>query len=403
MSKTHHSPAAAPAVKPSGVLGASLCLPGLATLTALTALSALAPATVQAENAPEKTTLAIKYGHYADSQPDLDRVSVNAPQVYIQAPLSPEWAIEGSMVSDSVSGASPRMHTQVSGASRMSDHRKAGDVKLTRYLSRASVSVSATYSDEHDYTSRALGLEGRWSSDDNNRTWVLGVGGSSDTIDNTSNGVNTAINQHKRTKEIMAGVTQVLTPSDVVQFNLTRSVGKGYYNDPYKAFDVRPEQRNGWIAMARWNHHIERFDAALRTSYRYYRDTFGVTAHTLGAEWVQPVGRWTFTPGVRYYTQSAASFYLDPVFNAAGQYDEGATVMRAATTAGPKSMDQRLSAFGAVTLSLKASHALSAQTTVDFKVERYRQTSGLRLGGSGSPGLAPFNATFVQVGLTHRF
>jgi hypothetical protein len=38
-----------------------------------------------------------------------------------------------------------------------------------------------------------------------------------------------------------------------------------------------------------------------------------------------------------------------------------------------------------------------------LKLESYRQTAGLRLGGSGSPGLAPFNARFVQVGLTHRF
>lgn len=379
----------------SGLLLASLLLPGLAALTGGTA--------AHAEVAPEATTIAFKYGHYADSQPGLNRISVNAPQVYIQAPLSPEWAIEGSMVSDSVSGASPRMHTQVSGASRMSDERKAGDMKLTRYMARSAVSASVAYSTEHDYTSRALGLEGRWSSENNNRTWVLGVGGSSDTIDNTGNGVNTAINQHKRTRELMAGITQVLTPADVAQFNLTRSVGSGYYNDPYKSFDVRPDQRNAWIALARWNHHIERFDAALHTSYRHYQDTFGVTAHTLGVEWAQPVGSWTFTPGVRYYTQSAASFYLDPVFNAQGGYDERATIVRTAGTAGAKSTDQRLSGFGAVTLSIKASHALTPRTTVDLKLEHYRQTAGLRLGGAGSPGLAPFSANFVQVGLTHRF
>ena len=381
----------------SGVLLASLVLPGLA------ALSVLSPSTAFAEGAPEKATLALKYGTYADSQPGLDRVQVKAPHVYLQAPLSPEWGIEGSWVGDSVSGASPRMHTQVSGASRMSDYRKAADVKLTRYMARAAVSASVAYSDEHDYTSRALGLDARWSSDDNNRTWTVGYGTSSDLIDNTSNGVNTAVNQRKRTHEVMGGVTQVLTPADVAQLNLTRSVGKGYYNDPYKSFDVRPDQRDAWIALARWNHHVERFDAAVRTSYRYYQDTFGVRSHTLGLEWVQPAGQWTFTPGVRYYTQSAASFYMNPVFNAQGQYDEMGTIVRAATLAGNKSMDQRLSAFGAVTLSMKVSYAVNPQTSVDLKVEAYRQTSGMRLGGSGSPGLDPFNARFVQVGLTHRF
>ncbi len=388
---------AAPATPKSHILLASLVLPGLA------ALASLAPTAALAENAPEKSTVAVTLGHYADSQPGLDRVSVNAPHVYLQMPLSEDWAVEGSWVGDSVSGASPRMHTQVSGASHMADYRKAADVKVTRYMARSAVSASLAYSDEHDYTSRALGLDGRWSTEDNNRTWTLGFGRSLDKIDNTSNGVNTAINQHKRTQEFMAGVTQVLTPSDIGQLNLTRSLGTGYYNDPYKSFDVRPDRRNAWIALARWNHHVDRFDAAVRSSYRYYQDSFGVKAHTLGLEWVQPLGQWTLTPGVRYYTQSAASFYLDPVFDATGQYDTLATITRAATTAGAKSLDQRLSAFGAVTLSLKVSYAATPSTTLSLKVERYRQTAGMRLGGAGSPGLDPFNANFVQVGLGHRF
>jgi hypothetical protein len=386
-----------PATPASGILLATLVLPGLASLCALAPLNAVA------ESAPEKTTIAVKYGSYADEQPGLDRVSVKAPHLYVQAPIAGDWALEGSWVGDSVSGASPRMHTQVSGASRMSDYRKAADLKITRYMARAAVSASVAYSDEHDYTSRAFGLDARWSTEDNNRTWSMGYGTSQDTIDNTSNGVNTAIDQHKRTHEFMVGVTQVLTPSDLGQFNLTRSVGSGYYNDPYKSFDVRPNQRNAWIALARWNHHIDRFDAALRTSYRYYTDSFGIKAHTLALEWVQPAGQWTFTPGVRYYTQNAASFYLDPVLDAQGQYDVLGTITRAATTAGVKSMDQRLSAFGAVTLSMKVSYAYTPDTTMDLKVEKYRQTSGLHLGGSGSPGLDPFNAHFIQVGLSHRF
>ena len=387
-------PASPPA---SSVLLASLVLPGLAALCTATAPQA------HAETAPEKTTIAIKYGSYKDGQPGFDRITVKAPHLYVLAPVASDWSVEASVVGDSVSGASPRMHTQRSGASQMSDYRKAGDVKITRYLARAAVSASVAYSDEHDYTSRALGLQARWSSDDNNRTWTVGFGSASDRIDNTSNGVNTAINQHKRTQEYMAGVTQVLTSVDIAQLNLTRSVGTGYYNDPYKSFDQRPSQRNAWIALARWNHHIQAYDASVRSSYRYYSDTFGVTAHTVGVDWVQPAGRWVFTPGVRYYTQTAASFYFDPVFTAQGQYDEFGTIMRAASLQGNKSADQRLAAYGAVTMSMKVAYALTPDTVVDVKLENYRQTAALRLGGAGSPGLDPFNARFVQLGLTHRF
>lgn len=381
----------------SGVLLASLVLPGLA------ALVAASPVTAAAENAPEKATIAIKYGTYSDSQPGWDRVQVDAPQVYFQAPVAGQWALEGSWVGDNVSGASPRWHTQKSGASHMSDYRNAGDFKVTRYFSRAAVSASVAYSNEHDYTSSALGLDARWSTEDNNRTWSVGYGTSSDRIDNTHSGGD-VVNQRKRTHEFMGGVTQVLTPTDLAQLNLTRGLGSGYYNDPYKTLDTRPDSRNTWIALARWNHYVERFDASIHSSYRYYSDTFGVRSHTLGLEWVQPVGKWTFTPGLRYYSQSAANFYLDPILDASGQYDQLAVMMRAVNLSGQnQSTDQRLAAFGAVTLSMKVSYALTPSTTVDLKVEAYKQRTDWYLGGSGSPGLDPFNAQFVQVGLTHKF
>lgn len=379
-----------------GVLLATLLLPGLA------ALGALAPRHASAENAPEKSTVAVKYGHYSDSQPGLERIKVNAPHVYLQTPIAGDWALEGALVSDSVSGASPRLHTQRSGASRMSDERHAADVKVTRYLSRAALSAGIAWSDEHDYTSRAASVDARWSSADNNRTWSLGYGQARDTIDNQASGVNTAINQHRRTHELMGGLTQVLTPTDIAQFNLTRSSGNGYYNDPYKLFDQRPGARRAWIGLARWNHALER-GAALRASYRYYGDTFGVRAHTAGLEWVRPSGPWTVTPGARYTTQSAARFYVDPRFDAQGNYAEMATIVAAASRPGEQSSDQRLAAYGALTLSIKVSYALGADTALDAKLEAYRQSSGLRLGGAGSPGLDPLRARFLQLGLTHRF
>lgn len=396
---THNTPNPQSA---KGVLLATLLLPGLASLMAM------APASAAAETAPEKTTIAVKYGSYSDSQPGWDRIKATAPQVYVQAPIAGDWSIEASGVADNVSGATPYAHTQRSGASGggkigMSDERKAGDVKITRHMARSALSASVAYSTEHDYKSTAVGLDARWSTEDNNRTWALGVGASHDTIDNTDSGVSTAINEHKNTHEIMGGVTQVLTPTDIVQFNLTRGVGSGYYNDPYKSYDQRPNQRDTWIALARWNHYLEPFDASLRTSYRYYSDTFGVHSHTVGLDWVQPVGKLTIIPGMRYYSQTAANFYFDPVLTAQGQYDALGTLMRVVALPGYKSADQRLSAFGAVTLSMKVAYAITPDTVVDFKVETYRQSADLYLSGKGSPGLDAFNAQFMQIGLTHRF
>ena len=112
--------------------------------------------------------------------------------------------------------------------------------------------------------------------------------------------------------------------------------------------------------LARWNHYFEDAGAALRSAYRYYHDSFGINAHTLGAEWVQPMGRFVVTPSLRYYTQSAASFYFDPVYDP----DVGAPYPPGYFTNPPQysSADQRLAAFGAVTVGPGAGDATSPPT-----------------------------------------
>ena len=56
-----------------------------------------------------------------------------------------------------------------------------------------------------------------------------------------------------------------------------------------------------------------------------------------------------------------------------------------------------------MTLSLKVAYAFNADTTADVKIEKYRQSAGLRWGGGCSPGLEPLNARLLQVGLTRKF
>jgi Protein of unknown function (DUF3570) len=380
------------------VLMATLMLPGLAAVSV----------TAQAEEAPERGTIAVKYSRYKDYQSGWDRIKVTAPYAYALVPLGKQWSVEAGAVVDSLSGATPRMHSSnspITGASNMSDLRKAGDVKVTRYFSRSAVSVGGAYSTEHDYKSKSLSVDARFSSEDNNRTWSVGLGGANDVIDTTYSGGN-VVNKSKRTLELLGGVTQVLTPKDIAQINLTYSTGNGYFTDPYKFYDKRPDSRRSGAALLRWNHYVESMDASVRSSYRYYSDSFGVASHTLGVDWVQSAGKWTLTPGVRYYTQRAANFYFDGVGNAAGQYDPtGSKAVAQGYLNGGQifSADQRLSAFGAVTVSMKVDYAITENTTVDLKFEQYKQKSNLRLGGKGSPYIDPFSAQFLQVGLSAKF
>jgi len=365
------------------VLAAALALPGMA---------------VQAQTAPEQGEIALKHLLYKDKQPGLNRIEVRAPSLYVLAPLGTQWAVEGSYVYDAVSGATPGYHTAVSGASVMHDERLATDLKLTRYFDRASFGVGMATGLENDYHSRSVSMDASWSTDDRNRTFNIGLGYSTDKVSSTNNAM---LKERKKINEFMVGITQVWTPNDIWQLNYTFNSGKGYYSDPYKAIDVRPNERQQNIVLVRWNHHFSGGGGTLRSSYRYYSDNFGIKAHTLSEEWVQPLGRWfTVTPSLRLYSQSAAKFYIDPIYDPnnipypPGFFDNTPKYI---------SQDQRLSAFGGVTLGMKFAINFSKNWSADFKFEAYEQRGEWFLGDKGSPGLAPFQATFAQVGLTAKF
>jgi hypothetical protein len=366
----------------ASILSAALMLPGVQA---------------HAEAPPTNGVISVGYLDYQDSQSGLDRIRVHAPSVSIMTPVAGVWSVSGTLVKDDVSGASPRYHTAVSGASRMSDDRKAGDVALTRYLERGSVTVGAAYSTEHDYVSRALSLQGSYESEDRNTTWSAGIGHSDDKIDPVNRIVT---NERKRTTNFLLGVTQVLTVNDVAQLTLGYDDGSGYFSDPYKTFDNRPRSRTETTLLARWNHHIAATDGTTRLSYRYYRDSFGIRGHTLGAEYVQPLSDgWTLTPEVRLYTQSAASFYYDPVYDS----KLGAPFPPGYNGTGYMSADQRLSGFGAVTLGLKASKQIDKLWSVDAKVSAYQQRGSWRLFHQGSPGLDAFRAQTVQIAINRQW
>jgi hypothetical protein len=366
----------------NAILAAALLLPGIGA--------------VQAANAPERSSLSVRFLHYQEDQADFERIRVNSPSVSLVTPVAGVWSLAASLTADDVSGASPRYHTAVSGASRMSDERKAGDAALTRYFAGGTVSMGAAYSTEHDYVSRAVSFNGTLDSADKNTTWLFGIGGSDDTINPVNNVVN---DEGRQTVNVLLGVTRVLTPNDLAQLTLTHGRGHGYFSDPYKALDERPRERDQSTMLLHWNHHFGGGSTS-RLSYRYYNDSFGIRAHTVGAEFVQPLSQeWTLTPSLRLYSQRAASFYYDPVYDpAVGEpFPPGYVFGQLA------SADQRLSAFGAVTVGLKLARQIGHDWKVDVKLERYEQRGSWRAFGHGSPGLAPLRASSLQLGVTRQW
>jgi hypothetical protein len=362
-----------------------------ALLAAALALPGILPTTAVGQLAPDPGLIALKYLDYRDWQPGADRIQVRTPSFYARKPLSDSLQAEGSIVYDSISGASPLYHNTLSGASRLgvTDYRTAGNAKLTKYFNQVAVGVGAAVSSERDYLSRALSLDVRVSADDRNRTFAFGIGGASDRI-NSTNGV--AEGKEKHTLDLLAGVTQALSPEAIVQSTVTYSPGHGYYSDPYKAIDVRPDHRRIFAWLTRYNQHLPWLDATVSLSYRYLHDSFGSSSHAAEFAWNQPLpDGWSVVPSLRYYTQSAADFYFDPPF------PQGLVLGQ------PYSADTRLSAFGALTSGVSIVKRLPDGWSFDLKLDFYRQRSDWRLGGDGSPGLEPFSARWIQTGISKTF
>lgn len=320
-----------------------------------------------------------------------DRITINSYTVMSVIPIAGEWGLSTTLTSDSVSGASPWYHT--SALTPMNDLRRSADLQLTRYYSLGTWSVGGSFSSESDYISRSISLQGSRSADDKNTTWNAGFGYTSDTI-NPNNKV--VADEKKQVINGVVGVTRVMSKNDIVQLNFGYSHGTGYYTDPYKTpYDNRPRERNNTTMLVRWNHYVDDLQGTLHLSYRYYTDTFGIRAHTMGAEYVQPLQNgWTLTPLLRMYSQNEADFYLST-----------SAANPALPTPKPVyyTEDQRMSAFGALTMGVKVSKQLNEDWNVDLKYEKYEQRSDWALTGTPDKYLADFSARSIQVGLSYLF
>ena len=331
------------------------------------------------------------------------RIGVLAPTAWVQAAVARDIDLEARMTFDSVAGASPQYVSNEGGpivhalsSASIREWRKEGALKATRWLGDDSVSVGANFSSEHDYLSQTLSADGKFEFLNKNVTWAVGASVTGDAIGFT--GFPT-IHETRTTRTLFTGITQLLSPTDIVQSNLAYTGGKGYFNDHYEytvSFlgrrlflhrDQRPDSRRSMAWLTRWKHYLPASGAVLGVDYRYYQDSWGVRSHTVEGSWHQPLTTdWAVRPMIRYYTQSAANFY--------------ATTFAASSGVG--SSDTRLTAFGAVTLALNFSARLGDRDTLEMGAGRYVQRASWRSGG-GSPDLPRFDAAYAMLGWTRTF
>jgi hypothetical protein len=152
---------------------------------------------------------------------------------------------------------------------------------------------------------------------------------------------------------------------------------------------VRPDHRNTVAWLTRLRNHVPSLKGTLQADYRYYSDDWGIRAHTLEVGWQQSIDeRWSIRPALRYYTQDAADFYSP-------------TVTR--PPAAVHSSDQRLSAFGGLSPSLRVILRSNDRLTIEGTIGYVHNAGNLHLGGTGNEVFETLRAYYGLVGVTYAF
>jgi hypothetical protein len=121
------------------------------------------------------------------------------------------------------------------------------------------------------------------------------------------------------------GISQILTRNLIGLFNYELLTDQGYLANPYRkirylspgqgqgftlADQVYPNTRTSNSASIGLKYYLP-WRAALTGNYRFFRDTWGVVANDVEADYTWPWRHWIFDGMVRWYKQSHADFYSD--------------------------------------------------------------------------------------------
>ena len=327
-------------------------------------------------------TIAYKYADYRESG---GRILVETQTALIEQTIGSNMRVKLEGTLDAITGATPSGQPAPAGSdqvplSKLHDRRKAWVADFSRQFPRVNLSLGVANSRESDYVSTGWSLNTVTDFNQKNTTFLAGIAGTDDDVKVFFQAPYTK----KRGHDFIVGLTQLLDARTSVTFNLTYGEATGYISDPYKIVqknvellpglfllqtfaENRPDHREKWVALAGLNRSFPQLRGALDTSYRFYRDTFGTSAHTLEFAWFQRLGgKFILRPGVRLYTQSAADFY---------HYDLDKTTIiptRARNTSGPfYSSDFRVSSLRSENYGLKAIWNPADWLQLDAALERY--------------------------------
>lgn len=242
------------------------------------------------------------------------------------------------------------------------DERLSLNWELEHQLGGWIFTGGAAYSEEADYKSMAGTVKvGR---EFNHKATLLSLGASlgHDWVLHTEEDESRW--EDKDIVEGQLGLVHAINPKTLLTLTGTLGSSEGYLNDQYKYASVdddivreqRPDSRDKRIALVMLNRAVDTLNGSAELMYRFYTDSYGVDAQTVGFTWYQKLGkRFILAPSLRYYEQSAADFYATEFTGAPKIY----------------SSDYRLSKLATLTAGLKLIWKAHDKFTISLAYDRY--------------------------------
>jgi hypothetical protein len=355
------------------------------------------------------------YSKYSGGGMDITGYSATA-----RAKITENFAVEANYFIDKVSGASVDVLSQ---ASVIKDERKQKSGTLQYLRDKTTYTASYMSSVERDYISDTASFSLSQSMFGDLTTVTLGFGNTHNKVgenNGTANNPNVAWLGHALTRAYSGGVSQIITKNFIADLNLQVLTDAGYLANPYRsirfldtanpkgyslASQVYPETHTSTAVQVQGKYYLP-YRAAITGVYRYYTDTWGVRGNTYELDYTHPIQNlWILEGRVRYYKQTAASFYSD-LFPFANSQNFTAR-------------DQNLAALDNTTVGAKVTYAflpdgwkIFKRGTVTGDVSRIRfnyrdfrniKNFGLPQFPPGDEPLYKFDATVYQVYLSMYF
>jgi hypothetical protein len=237
--------------------------------------------------------------------------TADGPALLVRKSLMDRFSLSAFYYLDMVSNASIDVVTY---ASPYKENRNEYGVGFDYSLRNGLLSLSATSSREPDYQADAFNVDIQQESFGGMTTTSIGFSRGSDKVGRKDLG----FFDEARHWRYRAGVTQILTRRYQASLNAEVITDDGYLGNPYRSALVLgarvpenvPRTRTGRAIGLRISG--AEGSGAVRFDYRYYWDTWDISAHTFDWGFASTFGsRWVGDAHLRYYRQDKALFYSD--------------------------------------------------------------------------------------------